>query len=162
MTSERKFAFLRIAFGFVWGIDAWFKWQPAFITGLIAMLTSMIQGQPAWVRLWITFWIHLIGNHPHGFAILIALIETVIAFGLVFGFLTRITLVVSIMLGLLIWSIGEGFGGPYIAGSTDIGCAIIYVFVAIALYFGACWQRYSLDSLLARKYPNSILWKNHR
>ena len=129
MKSERKFAFLRIAFGCVWAIDAWFKWQPAFLNGLIDMLKSMLDGQPLWVQTWINFWIHIIGFNPHLFAVMVALVETAIALGLIFGFLTRTALVVSIIFSVLLWSIGEGFGGPYVAGSTDIGCAIIYAFV---------------------------------
>jgi uncharacterized membrane protein YphA (DoxX/SURF4 family) len=151
MAIEKKFALLRIAFGLVWAIDAWFKWQPAFLNGLIGMLTAIVPGQPAWVQSWLMFWIHTISTHPHAFTILIALVETLIAFGLIVGFLTRMTLIVTMILCLLIWSVGEAFGGPYIAGSTDIGCAIMYVFIAIALYFSASWQAYSLDSLLAKK-----------
>ncbi len=160
MKSERNFAFLRIAFGCVWAIDAWFKWQPAFLNGLSDMLTSMLDGQPAWVQAWIHLWINMVSVHPHLFAVLIALIETVIAFSLIFGFLTRIGLWVSMIFAFLIWSIGEAFGGPYVAGSTDIGCACIYIFVAIGLYLGASWRAYSLDGLLQQKYPNFLLWRD--
>jgi thiosulfate dehydrogenase [quinone] large subunit len=37
-------------------------------------------------------------------------------------------------MALVIWSTAEGFGGPYAAGSTDIGAAIIYVLVFVALF----------------------------
>ena len=40
-----------------------------------------------------------------------------------------------VFFSLLVWSVGEAFGGPYAAGSTDIGTAIIYAFVFAALYF---------------------------
>jgi nitrite reductase (NO-forming) len=33
----------------------------------------------------------------------------------------------------MIWATAEGFGGPYQSGSTDIGAAIIYSFVFVAL-----------------------------
>ncbi len=148
MSTEKKFAFLRIAFGCVWAIDAWFKWQPAFLNGLSDMLTSMLAGQPGWVQAWINLWISIISINPHFFALIIALTETAIALSLIFGFLTHITLATSIVFSLLIWSVGEGFGGPYAAGSTDMGCAVIYAFVAAALWFGHSWRAYSADSLI--------------
>ena len=160
MRPERKFAFLRIVFGCVWAVDAWFKWQPGFLNGLTDMLASMLDGQPAWVQAWIHLWINIVSLNPHFFAILIALTETAIAFGLIFGFLTRITLAGSIIFAFLIWSIAEGFGGPYVSGSTDIGCAIIYAFVAIALWLGTSWRAYSLDKLLQRKHPRFFLWRD--
>ena len=40
----------------------------------------------------------------------------------------------GIPLCLVIWSTAEGLGGLYVAGSTDIGAAIIYVFVFILLF----------------------------
>jgi thiosulfate dehydrogenase (quinone) large subunit len=160
MKSERNFAFLRIAFGGVWGIDAWFKWQPAFQSGLTSMLTAMLDGQPAWVASWIELWIKIVSVHPYLFAILIALTETAIALSLIFGFLTRMALGGSMVFAFLIWSVAEGFGGPYVAGSTDIGCAVIYIFVAIALWLGASWRAYSIDAELEKKYPNFFLWKD--
>ncbi len=161
MKSERKFALLRIAFGCAWAIDAWFKWQPAFLGGLVDMLKSMLDGQPAWVQAWINLWIHFISFNPHLFAVAIALVETAIAFGLIFGFLTRFILCGSILFSILLWSIAEGFGGPYVAGSTDIGCAIIYAFMAMSLLLGTSWRAYSFDSFLQKKYPKFFLWKDN-
>ncbi len=160
MKSESKFALLRITFGCVWAIDAWFKWQPAFLNGLVDILKSMLSGQQVWVQAWINLWIHIVNFNPHLFAVLIAVTETIIAFCLIFGFFTRLGLAISVIFSLLIWSIAEGFGGPYIAGSTDIGCAIIYAFVAIALWLGVSWRMYSIDSLLQKKYPTFFLWKD--
>ena len=124
------------------------------------MLTSMLDGQPVWVQAWINQWIHLVNINPHLFAIIIAITETIIAFGLIFGFLTRGIFFLSIIFSLLLWSIGEGFGGPYVSGSTDIGCAIIYVFVTLGLWLGVSWRAYSFDSWLQRKYPKFFLWKD--
>ncbi len=160
MRSERKFALVRIVFGCVWAVDAWFKWQPAFLTGLLDMLKSALDGQPMWAQVWINLWIHIVAFNPYFFAVLVALTETAIAFCLIFGFLTRFAFAISIIFSLLIWSIAEGFGGPYVAGSTDIGSAIIYVFVAVALWLGASWRMYSIDSFLQKKYPTFFLWKD--
>ena len=59
--------------------------------------------------------------------------ETAIAVALLLGILTNLASLVGILLAIVIWTTAEGLGGPYQAGSTDIGSAIIYVFVFIAL-----------------------------
>jgi hypothetical protein len=69
---------LRIVFGLVWGIDAWFKWQPDFVNNFTGYLTNAQQqaGQPAIVQNWIGFWINTVKVDPHVFAHGIAVAET--------------------------------------------------------------------------------------
>lgn len=132
---KRPYNIIRIVFGLVWAIDAGFKWTPSFQNGLPDLLSSMMSGQPVFVADWIGLWMSIVGVAPHAFAILIALTESAIAIGLIFNILPRATLVVGFLFSLVIWSIGEGFGGPYTAGSTDIGCAVIYAILFAALWF---------------------------
>jgi hypothetical protein len=42
--------------------------------------------------------------------------------------------IVGLVFSLLIWATAEGFGGPYTAGATDLGTAIINA-VVFALLF---------------------------
>jgi thiosulfate dehydrogenase (quinone) large subunit len=156
MTQEKLIALIRVAFGFVWAIDAWFKWQPAFLNGFIDQVAMMLSGQPAWITSWIGWWVQVVSINPHLFALIVALGETAIAIGLIFGLFTRIAIVGGILLALVIWSVPEAFGGPYVAGSTDIGTGIIYIFVFLALWAGGCWKAHSLDSVLkgVRKVPH--------
>ena len=151
--EDRAFAVLRIAFGCIWAIDAYFKWQPAFLNNFTSYLTMGAQGQPAIVQAWINLWIHVVSVDPHFFGIVVAIAETAIAIGLLFGFFTKIAMAGGIAMTLVIWSTAEGFGGPYVAGSTDIGAAIIYVIVFIALWLGKCWRHYSIDSRLKNAAP---------
>jgi uncharacterized membrane protein YphA (DoxX/SURF4 family) len=151
MKERKAFAYVRIAFGFVWVIDAWFKWQPAFQNGFVGQVSMMISGQPAWVAAWIQWWVNLVSTNPHLFAVIIALAETAIAIGLIFGFYTRAAILGGVILSLVIWAVPEGFGGPYVAGTTDIGTGIIYAFVLVALWIGESWQWYSLDDYFRRK-----------
>ncbi len=139
MTDQRKFAWLRIAFGAIWGIDAYFKWQPDFFTNFTSYLSGNLDGQPLLVKNWITLWIHIIGVNPGLFALLVATAETAIALALIFGIASRVATWGGIAMSLVIWSTAEGFGGPYTAGSTDIGAAVIYVLVFLALWFGHGW-----------------------
>lgn len=147
-SEDRSFAVLRIIFGFVWLIDAYFKWNSAFSNNFTSYLTDVVPGQPALVQSWINLWIKAASVNPHLFAVAVATTETAIALGLLLGFLTKIALAGGIALALIIWSTAEGFGGPYAPGATDIGAAIIYVIVFVALWLGKSWRYYSLDSLL--------------
>ena len=160
MNSKRAFAFLRITFGALWAVDAYFKWSAVFMNGFTGYLTSALTGQPPFVQDWINIWIGIVSPHQHLFAILVALLETLIAIGLLAGFCTRATIVLGSVFALLIWSLPEGFGGPYMAGATDVGASIIYIFVFAALWMGKSWQDYSLDAALKKRYPNFFLWKN--
>lgn len=144
MNDQRKFALLRITFGTIWGIDAYFKWQPDFFANFASYLSGNLDSQSRLVRVWINLWINVIGVNPHLFALLVALTETAIALALVFGFASRITTWAGIAMSLVIWSTAEGFGGPYTAGSTDVGAAIIYVLVFLALWFGHAWGDFSI------------------
>ena len=152
IAEDKAFAILRIAFGVVWAIDAYFKWQPAFISDFVSYLTDGAQGQSAAIQGWINLWVHGVSVDPHLFAIMVALAETAIALGLLFGLLTKVAIAGGTLMALVIWSTAEGFGGPYVAGSTDIGTAIIYAIVFVALWLGKCWRYMSIDAWLARRH----------
>jgi uncharacterized membrane protein YphA (DoxX/SURF4 family) len=151
--DSKPFAVLRILFGFVWLIDAAFKWSPAFLNNFTDYISTAAQGQPAVISSWINFWVKIVGINPHLFAIAVAVVETALALALIFGIWTRAAIVVGGLLSIIIWSTAEGFGGPYIAGSTDIGCAIIYVFLFFALWFGHAWEYFSLDNKFKKLTP---------
>ncbi len=146
-----QIAAVRILFGLVWLIDAQFKWRPAFIDGLATYLTSGIPGQPAAIQDWIHFWIDIINVDPVVFAYIVAVCELALALALIFGLFSNLAYLGGIMLAFVIWTTAEGFGGPYVAGSTDIGAAIIYVFVFTLLYLTRAGQHYGLDRWLGRK-----------
>lgn len=134
----------------MWAIDAWFKWQPDFINTFTDYLTGSQQaaGQPAWVQSWIGFWINVVNVDPHVFAHLVAIGETAIAIGLIFGVLVNLTSVVGILVAVVIWTTAESFGGPYQAGSADIGAAIIYALVFVGLILSQSGLYLGLDRRL--------------
>ena len=142
---------LRIVFGIVWAVDAWFKWQPDFINNFSSYLTGTLDGQPPFVKGWITFWIQVIKVDPHVFAHLVAIGETAVAIGLLVGLLSNLTNIVGLLLSIVIWTTAEGFGGPYTSGSTDIGAAIIYVLVFAGLFLANAGLFYGVDAWLSSK-----------
>ena len=148
---------LRITFGVIWLIDAVLKWLPGFRASYMDTIMGQAQGQPAWLKWWFDFWINL--QHPHTifFAYLVAVIETLIALALIFGFARKITYISAAAFSFLIWTTAEGFGGPYTSGASDIGTGIIYVVVflgLLALSYYAGTARYSIDYYL----ENRISW----
>lgn len=147
MDAVKKFAILRVIFGVIWAIDAFFKWQPDFFINFTSYLTGGAEGQSLLVQRWIHGWISLVGVDPHFFALFVAIAETAIATGLILGIFTPLVCSGGIIFSLVIWSTAEGFGGPYTAGSTDIGSAVIYALVFAALLIGRCWTVWSLDAL---------------
>jgi uncharacterized membrane protein YphA (DoxX/SURF4 family) len=144
-------AFLRVLFGVVWAIDAWFKFQPDFINNFTSYLTGSLDGQPGWVQSWIHFWINVIKVDPHVFAHIVAFGEAAIAVALIFGAFTNLTVVGGILLSMVIWTTAEGFGGPYVPGSTDIGAAIMYPLVFVGLFLAMAGMIFGLDRYLTPK-----------
>ncbi len=145
---DQAFGVLRILFGIAWAIDAQFKWQPAFQSGFASYLTGALDGQPSLVKAWIGFWINIINVNPHVFGIIVALSETALAVALIFGVFSNLAALGGVLLTLVIWSTAEGFGGPYKAGSTDIGTAIIYAFVFVSLFLAQSGLQFGLDRRL--------------
>ncbi len=139
---------LRILFGIVWGIDAWFKWQPDFVNNFTTYLSGAQAGQPWPIHHWIVFWTNTVGIDPTFFAYATAVGETAIAIALIVGAFTNLTALVGVLLSVVIWSTAEGFGGPYHAGSTDIGAAIIYPLVFAGLFLSSAGLYYGIDRKL--------------
>lgn len=139
---------VRIFFGFVWTIDAYFKWQPAFITDFSSYLTGSLSGQSIAVQHWINFWIGLVNVDPVVFAYIVVISETGLAILLILGVFSNVAYLGGSVLCLVIWSTAEGLGGPYKIGSTDIGTAIIYVFVFALLFLSRAGLALGLDRRL--------------
>jgi nitrite reductase (NO-forming) len=143
-------------FGLAWAIDAFLKWQSAFASGYLDYLTGVVCGQPKWLLPWFNLWIGLVKPDPLIFAWLTRLIETSIALELLFGFGRKWVYVLEGVFALMIWSIPEGFGGPYAPGSTDVGGGLIYVrfFVGLIVIDRALGcSPYSLDYHLEKRVP---------
>jgi len=144
-------AVTRIAFGLVWAIDAYFKWQPAFANNFVSYLQETYDGQPAIIQAWLNLWIKFVSINPHLFARLVALGETSIAIGLLLGLFSNLTYAAGSLLSIVIWAVPEGFRGPYTAGATDIGTGIIYVFGFLGLFLLSAGLYYGLDKVLKTK-----------
>ena len=144
----RGMAAIRILFGLIWLVDAGLKWSPSFTSGFVDYVSGEKAGQPAAVKVWLGWWVAFLRHQPHLFAHFLAIAETVIAVGLVIGAFFNLICVGGALLSLAIWSTAEGFGGPYRAGSTDVGTSIAYIVVFAALLIGNAGGWASADRYL--------------
>ena len=153
LSLSKKVAILRIGFGIIWAIDAAFKFEPAFYRGLSTFLMSKDAGEPSWLNPWFHAWYKIIGVNPTLFAVIILIIEVLLALSLLLGVARRLSYALAIPFCFLIWGVGEAFGGPYVAGTTDINAGFIYVVVFILLYVldGLTPPSWSLDPIISKR-----------
>ncbi len=149
---ERGVGIARIMFGLVWVVAATLSWLPQFQNTFVAQVSAANAGQPGFIQGWFTFWTNLVSVNPLLFARLLATTQTALAVLLIFGIFSNLTYIVGIFLSLGIWSIPEGFGGPYVPGhSTDIGTAFPYAILFVVLFFLSAGRYYGLDQWLTPK-----------
>jgi nitrite reductase (NO-forming) len=164
--DARRYWAVRIGFGLIWGIDATLKWLPGSRHGFLGLIQSSAAGQPSWLAPWFHFWISAVQPHPGLFAVLTAVAETTVCLSLLLGLAQRAGFALGTALGVLIWGVGEGFGGPYGAGSTDIGCAVMYSVVFAALLIAVPRRTRSAapsaDAALVRRFPRLAPLTFHR
>jgi len=151
-------ATLRILLALAWTANAALKWFPAFGAGFLSMLTGAAQGQPAFLKPWFGLVTAIASDGRATFlAYGSAALETYLAIALLTGFARKVTYSVGAVYTALIWATAEGFGGPYVPGSsTDVGAAIIYTLLFLTLLIhdaGVGSSRLSLDSVLERRMP---------
>ena len=120
-------------FGLVFGVDAVLKWLPGYRKTYLSGLKSAAAGQPAWLHGWFHFWIQLQAKSPMLFATLTGLAETGLALVLILGVARRAGCALGVVYSLPVWSVAEGFGGPYASGATDIGTGIVYALLFVTL-----------------------------
>jgi nitrite reductase (NO-forming) len=148
---------VRAAFGLVWAIDAYLKFQPGFLTEYMDIIQGAAEGQPAWLIPWFKFWINTISLSPAFFGWSTRIIETAIAISLLLGFGRKWMYILGAIFSFLIWAVPEGLGGPYAPGATDIDAGLIYVLVFVALIVidsALGHSPYRVDHYIERAIPN--------
>lgn len=157
--ERRTIAFLgaaRAAFGVIWLMDAFLAWQSAFAAHYAGYLENASHGQPAWLHGWFALWIAIVGTATPLFVWATRILETLLALGLLFGVGRRWIYFVGAAFSLMLWATAEGFSGPYVQGTANLGPALVYVLVFISLWL--CDRvtgrtPYSVDYYLGRRWP---------
>ena len=150
--KERGVGIVRITFGLVWVVAATLSWLPQFQNTFVAQVAVAKAGQPGFIQGWISFWANLVSVNPLLFARILSTTQTLVAVLLILGIFSNMTYIVGIFLSLGIWSIPEGFGGPYVPGhTTDIGTAFPYVLLFILLLCLSAGRYYGIDRRLTSR-----------
>lgn len=147
---------LRVAFGIIWALGAALTWSPDFALHYVGYLHNAAQGQPGWSAGWFHLWIAVVTPNAGLFIWATRIIETLLAFALLVGFGRRTLYVLGALFSLAVWSTAEGFGGPYTVGAANMGTAISYVLIFVALIgldYRAGFIPYSFDYLIERRWP---------
>lgn len=150
----RGAAAVRIGYGFVWAIDASFKWLPGFIHGqtLDKELGKASKINAPVLHQWLQMWHSFASVNPGLFAVGTAIVETLIAVGLIFGAFSNLVFIGSAVFSFGIWSTAEAFHLPWSTpGITDLGPSVAYIFASLALFCAAAGSVWSVDRLLRPK-----------
>jgi thiosulfate dehydrogenase [quinone] large subunit len=153
-------AIVRILFGIIWSIDAIFKWLPGFVTGqtLPDELGGAAEIKVPVVHEWLLLWNSIGLSNPGGFAVAIAITETVFALLILSGAFSNFAFIGSALLSLGIWTGAEGMHLPWGRdGQTDLGPSVGYIIASLALFYAAAGSRWSVDSWL-RPRLGKLAW----
>jgi len=150
--QQKGIGIVRIVFGVAWAAAAFLKWQPVFIQSFADTISGASQGQPALIQTWIGLWKSIVLLNPTGFGFLPALVESLLAICFIFGIFTNSAAFIGIFWSFTIWSVPEGFGGPYALGhSTDTGTAFPYLLLCTLLLLLSAGRYLGIDSVLTPK-----------
>jgi nitrite reductase (NO-forming) len=149
-----------VLLGIALAIDGYLKFTSGYNNGqFLSDVQTSQANDPSWLSGWFSFWATQATNNSNAIVFTVGTFELLIGLALIFGFIRKFAYVGGIILTLLIWSIPEGFGGPYtVSGSaaTDVGTGIIYAIafvgmLAISAAVGP--NRYTLDYYIERRFP---------
>ncbi len=178
LNEPRARTYLRLAFGVIWVVDGILQFQPGMPLGLANdVVKPTIAGAPTWLHPLMYSSIHLWNAHPIALATGTAWIQMGIGLGLIVSNAAtgRLIAVAGAGWALLIWVVGNGFGGAFASGSSILfgwpGATFFY-FVAmvwIALpprYFAEHFSHFTLRLMalvlgigaILQVLPNAGFW----
>lgn len=137
--DARDMEVVRILFGLLWLFDAFWKWHPGFFEHSLSYLRSSEVGQPTWIVVYIGFFVQVLSAIGGViFGIFAAIIETVLGLSLLIKRGFDWFLPIGLLYSFGVWTTAEGWGGPYVLGSTGnrgdvLGTANIYMVVYLYL-----------------------------
>jgi uncharacterized membrane protein YphA (DoxX/SURF4 family) len=148
----------RLLLGIAWLTDGILKFTSGFVGDFLSAVQTSQSDAPSWLSGWFSFWTAQATANSTLIVYTVGVLEIAVGLALIFGFMRKIAYAGGVVLGLLIWAVPEGFGGPYQSGSggTDIGTGIIYAIAFLGLILlNATYgpSRYSLDFYIERRFP---------
>jgi len=148
----------RLLLGIAWLTDGILKFTSGFVNDFLSAVQGSQANAPSWLSGWFNFWANQANHNATAIVYTVGILEVLLGLALLFGFMRKIAYIGGVILGLLIWAVPEGFGGPYQSGGggTDIGTGIIYAIAFLGLIvINATYgpSRFSLDYYIERRFP---------
>ncbi len=139
----------QLVLAMVWLLDAVLQIQPFMFTpganGFSGMIGGLATGNPGWIADMIRWNASIVDHDPVLTNTLFALIQFLIAFGIVWRRTCKAALALSIVWAIGVWWFGEGLGGIFSGAATPFGGGpggvLFYAVLAVVL-----WPRDGVDS----------------
>ena len=144
-----------LIFGALWAIDGFYKFQNGLYLYLPARILQDAAGHPAFLNGWYSWWYSFVSANTMFAAYGTGVLELLIAFSLILGFARKIAYFGGIVLAMIIWSVVEGFGGPYGVGSVTVGQSNIYALgMLFLIVFNSTYgsNPYTLDWFIEKRF----------
>jgi hypothetical protein len=125
----------RIAWGVLWGVMAWLWLEPP--SAATNALSNAINAAPSGMS-WLSTVQDWAANGAKGngvwIAIVLALLSLAIGIAVGVNWRPRPFLIAAIVLNLVLWVVGQGFGGIAAGGATDPNAGLLFVVLAATLW----------------------------
>lgn len=139
----------QLVLAMVWLLDAVLQIQPFMFrpgaNGFSGMIGGLAAGNPAWIASMIRWNASIVEHNPVLTNTLFALVQFLIAFGIVWRRTCKAALALSIAWAIAVWWFGEGLGGIFSGTGTPFGGGpggvLFYAVLAVVL-----WPREGADT----------------
>lgn len=131
---------LTAALGLIWLLDAALQFQPYMFTSAFPhqVLAPAAEGNPGWVHDPVVWASGLMSHHIVLLNAAFALVQFVIAIGLLWPRTAKLALAGSVGWSLLVWWLGEGLGGILTGPTSPLaglpGAVLLYAVIAVLLW----------------------------
>ena len=124
----------RIIFGSLWILDGILELLPDTAKKFISIIQGMADGQPGWLHTMLTWTANLLSPHAILWNGVLGVTEIVVGVLLLFSVSARLGIILSIVLAIPIWIVGQAFGGILTGSATDPGAMPLYILVALLVW----------------------------
>jgi uncharacterized membrane protein YphA (DoxX/SURF4 family) len=133
---QNGYRFFSMAFGVILGINASLKLISGTASNIAGNQLMQLLGEPTIIIHYLLFWDSIILPHMYLFTYVIYPgVEFFIAFCLILFVLRKQIYILGITYSFFIWSVIQGFGGPFFPGVTDISSGPLYIIIFLLLIF---------------------------
>lgn len=125
----------RIVLGAIFIADSLLKLIPDSAFLIKENVLTGAYGAWSFVYPWVAFWANFTANNINFFVYFAIIVEFLIGLFLILGFFKKFLYIAGAVYSIAIWLTISQFGGPYIAGTLDIGATPIYFLLFLLLIF---------------------------